>query len=57
MSEKTLKFGDFDMYFDENNLYGWLISQYLLYSKFKWLSRKGIDKFDVNLIGKNSLDR
>ena len=40
------------MYFDENNLYGWGMSQYLLYCEFKWL--KNIDKFDVNLISENS---
>ena len=28
-----------------NNLYGWAMSDYLLYGKFKWL--KDVDKFDV----------
>ena len=57
ISEKALKFGDVDiMCLDANNLYGWVISQYLPYSKFKWFNQKEIDKFDVNLIGKNSLD-
>ena len=32
------------------------MSQYLPYSKFKWLNQKEVDKFDVNLIGENSLD-
>ena len=44
------------MYLDAKNLYGWAMSQYLLYSKFKWLNQKEIDKFDANLISKNSLD-
>ena len=33
-------------YLDENNLYGWAMSGYLPYGKFKWL--KNIDNFDVN---------
>ena len=44
-------------YLNVNNWYGWLMSQYLPYSKFKWLNQKEVDKFDVNLIGENSLDR
>ena len=32
------------------------MSQYLSYSEFKWLNKQEIDKFDVNLIGKNGLD-
>ena len=31
--------------------------QYLPYSGFKWFNRKKIDRFDVNSISKNSLDR
>ena len=38
---------------DENNLYGWGISQYLPYCKFKWL--RNVDKFDVNSTSENSL--
>ena len=30
------------------------MSQYLLYSEFKWLNEKEIDKFDVGSIGENS---
>ena len=33
-------------YLDENNLYEWAMSGYLLYGKFKWL--KNVDNFDVN---------
>ena len=43
-------------YLYANNLYGWPVSQYLSYSKFKWLNKKEIAKFNVNLIGENSLD-
>ena len=28
------------IYLDPNNLYGWAISQYLPYRKFKWLNQK-----------------
>ena len=30
----------FIKYLDVNNLYGWPMSQYLPYSKFKWLNKK-----------------
>ena len=33
-------------YLDMNNLYGWAMSDYLPYGRFKWL--KNIDNFDVN---------
>ena len=39
---------------DANNLYGWIMGQYLPYSGFKWLKQKEIDEFDVNLIDENS---
>ena len=42
----------FIMYLDANNFYGWEMSQYLPYSKFRWL--KNIDHFDVNFIEVNS---
>ena len=45
------------MHWDTNNLYGWVMSQYLPYSGFKWLYQKEIDTFDVNTIGGNSSDR
>ena len=39
---------------DENNFYGWAMSQYLPYNRFKRLKQKEIDGFDANLIGENS---
>ena len=33
---------------DMNNLYGWKMSGYLPYGRFKWL--KNVDNFDVNSI-------
>ena len=41
-------------YLDANNLYGWAISQYLAYSKFKWLNRKEFSDFCLNSISENS---
>ena len=38
----------FITYLDMNNLYGWAMSEYLLYGGFKWL--KNVDGFDVNSI-------
>ena len=35
-------------YLDKNNLYGWAMSGYLPYGRFKWL--KNVDDFDVNSI-------
>ena len=35
----------FITYLDKNNLYGWSMSEYLPYEKFKWL--ENIDGFDV----------
>ena len=45
---------EFIIYLDANNLYGWAMTQYLPYGGFKWLSKKEIDEFDLNLIKENS---
>ena len=37
---------------DANNLYGWVMSQYLPSGGFKWV--KSVDNFDVNSISKNT---
>ena len=42
----------FIMYLDKNNLYGWGMSQYLPYCRFKGL--KNIENFDINSISENS---
>ena len=44
------KLSKFITYLDLNNLYGWAMSGYLPYSRFKWLMI--FDKFDVNSISK-----
>ena len=38
------------------SIYGWKMSECLLYSRFKWLNLKEINKFDVNSIGESSFD-
>ena len=48
-SEKSV----FIMYLDANNLYGWAMTQYLPYGGFKWLSKKEVDEFDLNLVKEN----
>ena len=35
-----------------NNLYGWSMSEYLAYGRFKWL--KNVDRFDVMSISEKS---
>ena len=35
------------MYLDENNLYGWAMSQYLPTGNFKWMSDKEINRIDL----------
>ena len=51
-------------YLEANILYGWSMSQYLPYSEFsqylpysefKWLNKKEIDGFDVDLVSENIL--
>ena len=44
------------MYFDANNLYGWAMTQYLPYGGFKWLTKKEINKLDLGLIRRDSLN-
>ena len=39
-------------YPDINNLYGWAMSEYLPYERFKWL--KNVDEFDVISISEES---
>ena len=47
----------FIIYLDANNLYGWAMIQYLPYGGLKWLSKKEIDKFDLNSIELHSVDK
>ena len=42
----------FITYFDENNLYGWAMSEYLPYGEFEWL--KNVDKLDAMSINEKS---
>ena len=42
----------FITYLDMNDLYGWAMSGYLPYGRFKWL--KIVDKFDANSINEKS---
>ena len=35
-----------------NNLYGWGLSEYLSYGKFKWF--KNVDEFDISSISEKS---
>ncbi|KYN12368.1 hypothetical protein ALC57_15483 [Trachymyrmex cornetzi] len=40
------------MYFDENNLYGWAMSESLPYGEFQWVD---IERFDVMSVSSNSV--
>ena len=42
----------FITYFDNNNLYGWAMSEYLPYGEFKWL--KNVNELDVMSINEKS---
>ena len=42
----------FISYLDMNNLYGWAISEYLPYERFKWL--KNVERFDVTSVNEKS---
>ena len=46
------KSSTFTSYFDMNNLYGWVMREYLPCGRFKWL--KNIDKFDIKSISNKS---
>ena len=46
------KLPKFITYLDMNNLYGWAMSGYLPYSRFKWL--KNVDGLDVNSVSEKS---
>ena len=52
MSDCDSKKPTFITYLDKSNLYGWTMSEYLPYEKFKWL--KNVDGFDVNSINEKS---
>ena len=49
----TIKTSKFITYLDMNNLYGWAMSRYFPYGRFKWL--KNVDGFDLNSISEKSL--
>ena len=42
------------MYLDANNLYSWVMSQYLPYSRFKWVNQKEISDFCLNSVNETS---
>ena len=44
----------FIIYLDASKLYGWSISLYLSYGRFKLLNRGEVDQLDVNSIKENS---
>ena len=44
----------FIMYFDANNLYGWVMTQYLPYGGFKWMSTEEIHSLNFMLVGCDS---
>ena len=46
------KSSKFITYLDMNNLYRWVMTNYLPYGGFKWL--KNVDGFDVNPISEKS---
>ena len=49
-AEKTIYF----MYFDENNLYGSAMTEYLPYGGFEWMTEKEINNFDLSSVRKDS---
>ena len=49
-----IKEGKHITYLNANNLHSWAMSQYLTYSRFKWLNQKEINDFCLNYISENS---
>ena len=45
----------FTSYLDMNNLYGWAMSEYLPYERFKWL--KNADEFNVMSVNEKKFNR
>ena len=44
----------FIMYWDVNNLYGWVMTQYLPYDNFEWMSQKEISEINFDLVSEDS---
>ena len=44
----------FIMYWDVNNLYGWVMAQYLPYNDFEWISKEEISEIDFDLVSRDS---
>ena len=42
------------MYWDMSNLYGWGMINYLPYDEFEFLTKKEINKFDLDSISENN---
>ena len=53
-SYDSIKESKYITYLDANNLYGWAMSQYLPYGRFKWLNKKEISNFCLSSISENS---
>ena len=45
---------EYIMYLDANNLYGWVMNQYLPTGNFKWMSEREIRKIDLGKYGADS---
>ena len=50
----TSKCNSYILYLDDNNLYGWVMSQPLPKSNFKWLTDKEMEELDVKIIPDDS---
>ena len=53
-SYDSSKKSKFIMYLDANNLYDWVMSQYLPCGRFKWSNQKEINNFCFDSISENS---